>query len=114
MTGSEGFAAGLVAHGTVPAIVDRYIVYTVEAVEGGLAGTAVSTAVAIDELARWPLIPPHWIYFHTAVTFASTNTQGCQIPDWIGHSRQIAGWGDDPDPVVSWLAHVRSVIGEAT
>ena len=26
----------------------------------------------------------------------------------------IAGWGEDPDPVQAWLAHVRAVVGEAT
>ena len=113
MTGSEGFEAGLAAHGAAPTIVDRYVIYTVEVVEGRFAGQAVSTAVAIDELARWPLIPPHWIYLRNAVAFASTNTQPCQLPDWIGHSRQIVGWGDDPDPVAGWIAHVRAVIGEA-
>jgi hypothetical protein len=113
MTGPDGFAAGLAARGAAPTIVDCYVLYTVEVVEGSFAGKAVCTAVAIDELARWPLIPPHWIYLETAVTFVSTNTQLCQMPDWIGHSRQIVGWGDDPDPVISWLAHVRAVIGEA-
>lgn len=113
MTGSDGFAAGLAACGAAPTVVDRYMIYVVEAVEGRFAGEPVSTAVAIDELARWPLVPPHWIYLQSSVTFASTNTQACQMPEWIGHSRQIVGWGDDPDPVVSWLAHVRAVIGEA-
>lgn len=113
MTGPDGFGAGLAAHGAAPAIVDRYLTYGVEVVEGRFAGEVVPTAVAIDELSRWPLIPPHWIYLHASVTFASTNTQTCQMPDWVGHSRQIVGWGDDLDPVIGWLAHVRAVIGEA-
>jgi hypothetical protein len=113
MTCSDDFAAGLAAQEAAPTIVDRYVMYTVEVVEGNFAGKAVATAVAIDELARWPLIPPHWIYLPKGVTFSSTNTQSCQIPDWIGHSRQITGWGEDPDPIISWLAHVRAVIGEA-
>ena len=36
------------------------------------------------------------------------------MPGWLGHSRQIVGWGDDPDPIAGWVAHVRGVIGEAT
>jgi hypothetical protein len=113
MTGPEGFTAGLAALGATPTAVDRYITYRVEVVEGRFAGQAVSTAVAIDELARWPLIPPHWIYLPATVMFASTNTQPSQLLGWLGHSRQIVGWGDDPDPVAGWMAHVRGVIGEA-
>jgi hypothetical protein len=78
-----------------------------------VAGQTVETAVVIDELARWPLVPPHWIYLHSNVTFASTNTQPCPMPGWLGHSRQIVGWGNDPDPVAGWVAHVRGVVGEA-
>jgi hypothetical protein len=73
----------------------------------------VETAVAIDELAHWPLVPPHWVYLHDNVTFAVTNTQPCLLGGWLGHSRQIVGWGNYPDPVAGWVAHVRGVIGEA-
>lgn len=70
--------------------------------------------MAIGELSRWPLVPPHWIYLHDTVTFTATNIQPCPMAGWVGHSRQIVGWGNDPDPVAGWMAHVRSVIGEAT
>ena len=114
MEGPDEFTAGLAAYGAVPTILDRYITYQVEVVQGRLAGQAVETAVAVDELARWPLVPPHWIYLHNDVTFAVTNTQLCTILGWIGHSRQIVGWGTDSDPIAGWVAHVRGVIGEAT
>ena len=114
MQGPDGFAAGLAACGATPAIIDRYVTYRVEAVEGRFAGQTVATAVAIDELARWPLVPPHWLYFHSDVTFAATNTQPCTMPGWVGHSRQIVGWGIDPDTITGWMAHVRGVIGDAT
>lgn len=114
MEGSEGFIAGLSAHGLVPTTLDRHVKYEVEVVEGRFAGHAVDTAVAIDELGRWPLVPPHWIYLHDDVAFAATNTQPCQMEGWLGHSRQIVGWGTDVDPIAGWIAHVRGVIGEAT
>lgn len=114
MEGPDGFTAGLAAYGAAPTIIDRYITYQVEVVEGRFAGQSVETAVAVDELARWPLVPPHWIYLRSEVTFAATNVQPCAMPSWIGHSRQIVGWGSDPDPVAGWVAHVRGVIGEAT
>ena len=113
MEGPDGFIAGLVAYGAAPKITDRYITCHIDVVEGRSAGQTVETAVAIEELARWPLVPPHWIYLHDDVSFAATNTQPCQMPGWLGHSRQIVGWGNDPDPLAGWVAHVRGVIGEA-
>lgn len=114
MEGPDGFTAGLAAYGAAPTIIDRHITYQVEVVEGRFAGQTVESAVAINELARWPLVPPHWIYLPSAVTFAVTNTQACTMPGWIGHSRQIVGWGNDPDPIAGWVAHVRGVVGDAT
>lgn len=114
MTGPDGFTAGLATYGAAPTTTDRHIKYQVEVVEGRFAGQTVETAIAIDELARWPLVPPHWIYLPDTITFAVTNTQPCPMPGWIGHSRQIVGWGDEPDPIIGWVAHVRGVIGEAT
>jgi hypothetical protein len=114
MNGPDGFIAGLATYGAAPTTNNRFITYKVEIVEGRFAGETVETSVAIDELARWPLVPAHWIYLSDTVTFAVTNTQPSPIPGWIGHSRQIAGWGDEPDPIVGWIAHVRGVIGEAT
>lgn len=114
MDGPDGFTAALTAYGAAPTTTDQHVIYTVEVVEGRFAGQGVETAVAIDELARWPLVPPHWIYLANTVTFPATNTQPCPMPGWLGHSRQIVGWGNDPDAVAAWIAHVRSVIGEAT
>lgn len=114
MDGPDGFTAGLDTYGAAPTTIDRFITYKVEIVEGRFAGETLETAVAVDELARWPLVPAHWIYLPDTVTFAATNTQPCPMPGWIGHSRQIVGWGDEPDPIVGWMAHVRGVIGEAT
>lgn len=113
MQGPDGFTAGLTEYGAAPTAVDRFVVYEVDVVEGRFAGQSVRTAVAIDELARWPLVPPHWIYLLDTVAFAATNTQACPMPGWRGHSRQIVGWGNDPHPVAGWMAHVRGVIGEA-
>jgi len=114
MEGADGFTAGLATYGAAPTSADRFIVYTVDIVGGRFAGQSVETAVAIDELARWPTVPPHWIYLPPPVTFAATNTQPCPMRGWLGHSRQIVGWGNDPDPIAGWVAHVRGVIGDAT
>lgn len=113
MGGLDGFVAGLAGCRASPAVVGQYVRYEIEAVEGRFAGESVETALAVSELARWPLVPPHWVYLPGTVTFPRTNTQACEIPGWVGHSRQILGWGHDPDPIAGWLAHVRAVIGEA-
>lgn len=114
MDGADGFVTGLTAYGAAPTSTDRHVLYQVEVVEGRFAGRVVETAVATDELTRWPMVPPHWIYLRDEVAFAVTNTQPCGMPGWLGHSRQIVAWGTDPDPIAGWMAHVRGVIGEAT
>lgn len=114
MEGPDGFTAGLAAYGAALTRTDRFIIYTVDVVEGRFGGQTVETAVAIDELARWPMVPPHWIYLQETVTFRATNTQPCPMRGWLGHSRQIVGWGNDSDPIAGWVAHVRGVIGDAT
>ena len=114
MEGPDGFTAGLATYGAAPTTVDRFIIYRVDIVQGRFAGQTVETAVAIDELARWPMVPPHWIYLHDTVTFAASNIQPCTMAGWLGHSRGIVGWGNDTDPAAGWVAHVRGVIGDAT
>lgn len=111
--GVDAFVLGLEELGADPTIDGQYVKYAVEIVEGRFAGTPAQTAVAVDELQRWPLVPPHWIYVPSDVRFAKTNTQPCGLPGWTGHSRNIVGWGSDPDPTAGWLAHVRGVLGEA-
>lgn len=75
---------------------------------------AVDTAVAIDELARWPQVPPHWVHFPSDITLARTNSRPSSRPDWTMHSRNITGWGQDPDVGVALAGHVRGVLAEAT
>lgn len=111
--GGDAFVSGLDGYGSQPVVEGRYVRYVVDVVEGRFAGETVDTAVAVEELRRWPLVPPHWLYMPDHVTFAKTNTQPCGLPGWTGHSRKIVGWGNDPDPIAGWLAHVRGVLGEA-
>lgn len=65
------------------------------------------------ELTSWPVAPPHWIHLSASVSFAQTNCQPSVMPGWMRHSRQIVGWGADPDPAQAWLAHVRGVLAQA-
>lgn len=112
-SGAAAFAAALTRCGANPRELNGHIAYVVEPVEGALAGEIVETAVSIQELARWPLVPPHWVHLPASVRFAATNSQPSALPGWLQHSRQIAGWGRDADPAAGWLAHVRAVVGEA-
>jgi hypothetical protein len=111
--GIEAFVDGLRRCGALPRAADRHVVYTIEPVEGRFAGKSFETAVEMGELARWPLVPPHWIHLPADVTFPSTNSRSSLIGGWLQHSRHIAGWGRDADPASGWLAHVRSVVGQA-
>ena len=85
MQGPDGFTAGLAACGANPTIANQQVIYVVQIVEGRFAGELVETAISLDELARWPLVPPHWVYLRETVKFPTTHTQGCAMPDWLGH-----------------------------
>ena len=89
------------------------VVYQVEPVGGRLAGELVPSGVEVGELAGWPIAPPHWVHLPASVVFANTNSQSSPLPGWLRHSRQVRGWGCDPDPAQGWLAHIRGILGEA-
>jgi hypothetical protein len=107
------FVAGLRQLQTDPAVRGGLVVYGVEPVEGRHAGELVETAVEVDELAAWPVAPPHWIHLPAGVTLPATNSQPSTEAGWLRHSRQIRGWGGDADPERAWVAHVRGVLGAA-
>jgi len=111
--GIEGFVEGLRLCGAQPHVEGAHVMYLVEPVEGSCAGGVVETAVAANELERWPIVPPHWVHLPASVRFPSTNSQASALSGWVQHSRQIASWGRDAVPAQGWLAHVRSVVGEA-
>ncbi len=111
--GLEGFIAGLRRCGANPQRRAGLVVYETEPVDGRLAGQVVLTGVEEQEVAQWPMVPPHWVHLPADVGFASTNSQPSALAGWLRHSRQIKGWGGEPDPTQGWLAHVRAVIGEA-
>jgi hypothetical protein len=111
--GIVAFIHGLHRCGALPRATDRHVVYTVEPVEGRFAGEPAATAVEMGELTRWPLVPPHWIHLPADVKLHGTNSRSSSIDGWLRHSRHIARWGRDADPASGWLAHVRSIVGEA-
>jgi hypothetical protein len=100
--------------GAKPRVLGDFVVYEVVPGFGAFAGKVVETAVAIEEVARWPQVPPHWLHFPACVAFQATNSQASNMNGWIQHSRQIHGWGQSPSAANDWLGHVRSVLGEAT
>lgn len=112
--GVNGFVADLAAE-EIEAIVDGgVVVYALAPVHGRLAGTTLLTGVSADELVNWPLTPPHWIHLPETVTFESTNPDyNGALPGWVRHSRDIGSWDLSRRPILSWLAHVRGVLGTA-
>jgi hypothetical protein len=112
--GAEGFIENITRLCLHPRVEAGLVLYQVEPVDGARAGTLVDTAVAIDELSRWPQVPPHWIHLPSSVVLARTNSQPSPRADWTMHSRQITGWGRDADPARGWVGHVRAVLSEAT
>lgn len=108
------FMDDLARLGLEPRLEAGLVVFTVEPVEGPRAGTEVDTGVAVDELARWPQVPPHWVHLPADITFRRTNSRPSSLAGWLTHSRQISGWGRDADPTQAWLGHVRGIVGQAT
>ena len=82
-------------------------------VAGKYAGEEIETGVDIDELAAWPISPPHWIHFLDRIQLSKTNSKPSPIDGWLKHSRDIQRWGNAMDPTQAWLAHVRSVLEES-
>lgn len=107
------FVAGLDALAAAPGRRGPLVIYQVDVLAGRHVGQAIETAVEVAELANWPVAPPHWIHLPATVTFAHTNAQPSPITGWLRHSRQITGWGIDPNPAQAWLAHVRGVLALA-
>ena len=112
MGGHGDFVEQMAALGLHPRVEAELVVYAVEPVEGARAGVAVETAVSINELGRWPQVPPHWLHLPGDLSLARTNCRPSSRPGWTMHSRQIADWGRD-DPGVAWASHVRGVLSEA-
>lgn len=112
--GPEGFVADLEDEGLEPVVTDGVVVYRLVPVTGALVGRPVTTGVGIDELQGWPAVPPHWIHLPADVSFATTNVDRTGVlPGWQRHSRNIGTWDLSRPPVLSWLSHVRAVLGEA-
>ncbi len=111
--GADGFRAALLARNTPSTTVGDVVVHNLDIVTGALAGHTVRVGVGVDELAPWPVNPPHWIHLPPEINFAVTNAQASQVEGWIKHSRQIDAWGRVADPMTEWLAHVRRALGDA-
>ena len=112
--GIEQFLRRLTELGLNPRVEAELLFYDIQPVEGARAGRSTRTAVAVAELRRWPLVPPHWVHVSSEVGFKSTNSRPSPRRGWTMHSRQIVRWGEDSDPEIAWVSHVRGVLGEAT
>ncbi|WP_157981583.1 hypothetical protein [Protaetiibacter intestinalis] len=112
--GASAFIADLAEQGIEARVDGPAVVYGIEAVAGARVGTAVGTAVSINELGGWPALPPHWVHFPEEVRFESTNTDNVDcLPGWLRHSRDIGAWSMDRPPALNWLAHVRGLVSGA-
>ncbi len=113
VAGAGGFAAGLRECGLDPVTQDGVVRFQAVPVTGAFAGATVDCGVAVEDLAGWPAVPPHWLHLPSTVHFARTNSQPSPLPGWLRHSRPASGWGNDASPVPAYLAHVRGILGEA-
>lgn len=113
--GVSRFMADLVEGGHEPALQGAVIRYFVTPVEGRFAGSRVETGISVSEIQAWPVVPPHWIHLPEGVQFTATNTDTTDCPPgWRRHSRDTGVWAPDRRPILTWVAHVRGVLGQAT
>lgn len=112
-SGAAGFIAGLERLGLAWRREAGLIIFPIFAAGGSRKGTDVESGVSIDELTRWPQIPPHWIHLPSEIAFRQTNARGSTVANWTQHSRNLLGWGDAVEPTQAWVAHVRGVLEEA-
>jgi hypothetical protein len=112
-TGLDGFLASLRRCGVDAEVEAGVVAFAVEPLAGPQAGRAVPTGVGVDELGVWPAVPPHWVHFPDDVRFSTNNTQASSRVGWTKHSRNIQRWGNAAEPAQAWLAHARTVAGEA-
>lgn len=110
----QQFVHELARLGLEPRVVGPLVEYVITPVDGVHAGSSVVTAVATEDLTRWPVVPPHWVHLPAGLTFPRTNARRSSKAGWLMHSRNIAAWGTDKDATRAWAAHVRGVLGEAT
>lgn len=109
---AEAFIISLARLGLQPRREGQLVVYSLEPVDGARAGVPVETGVETAELARWPLVPPHWIHLPEDVVLSKTNSRASTKPGWTGHSRQIRDWNVGPGAGAAWAAHVRGVLSD--
>lgn len=113
--GVDALITGLARCGVTATVNGPVVTFTVEACTGPLAGQQIQTGIGMDEAPMWPAAPPHWVHLPTTITISPTNTNPTDtLPGWQRHSRQILNWGSATDPAQEWLAHVRSVLGQAS
>lgn len=112
--GVSRFIADLEDEGHSPTRRGDTVKYVVVPAAGRYAGREVETGVSTAELQGWPAVPPHWIHLRDEVDFAQTNTdvQDCE-PGWRRHSRDTGPWAMDRKPILTWISHIRGVLGQA-
>ncbi len=115
LQGVQGFVAGLAEWGVSARVVDSWVVFPVRAPSGLREGEVLESAVAMNELGSWPLIPPHWVHFPSSVILPQVHPdQRDTQPGWTRHSRQIERWERVTEPGRAWLGHVRATLAGAS
>ena len=112
-SGPDGFVEAMSELGLSPRVEAELVICHVTPVAGARAGSVVEVGVAVDELAAWPLTPPHWVHLPREVGFPRTNSQSSPKDGWLKHSRNIQNWGSAP-AANDWAAHLQAVLKDAT
>ena len=110
--GVQGFVNRMAELDCEPYAEGELVICLVTPVGGAHDGCPVKTGVGVDELASWPMVPPHFIHLPDNIRFPRPHHSLSPKPGWLMHSRGIPGWGKAA-PGVDWVSHVRAVICEA-
>ena len=89
------------------------MIVQVDAPLGPLAGTLVE--VGADPPSDFPRVPPHWVHLPEEIELPGGKRQASELgAGWSKWSRQHPRWRSDLAASSQWLAHVRSLLTEAS
>lgn len=113
MPGPDEFAEELSKLGFETERRGAIVVVHVDVPLGPLAGSVV--AVGTDPPNDFPRVPPHWVHLPEKIDLPGGKRQPSELgAGWSKWSRQHPRWRAERAAPNQWLAHVRSLLAEAS
>ena len=113
MPGPEEFVELISARGCKAELRGGLVVVQLVPPLGPLAGQTVD--VGTDVPGDFPRVPPHWVHLAENVSLPGGKPKASELgAGWLKWSRQHPEWRADHEPGSQWLAHIRSLLRDAS